>query len=58
MGNDYGRMVSQWWRNGGGTVEQKQFLNREFRVYKSLNLGKRPARTTRGERCGKNWFLC
>ena len=50
-------VVERWWGDGGAMVEQKQFLNREFRVYKSLNLGKRPACTTRGDRCEKNRFL-
>ena len=43
----------RWWRDGKGMVEQKQFPNWEFRVYKNLNLGKMLARTTQGERCGK-----
>ena len=43
-------MVERWWRDGGEMVEQKQFSNWGFRVYKNLNLGKRlHARETRRE---------
>ena len=40
-----GGMVSQWWRDVGVVVEQRQFSNWGFRVYKKLKLGKRMAHT-------------